>query len=96
MPAGPTRYQISPFSNSVARSLRRIQPVGAERIQDAIQSRALNPRPPAALQLLYGVYRIRVGNYRVIYQVDDRERTVEIGRIERRGEATYRNVRDLF
>lgn len=42
------------------------------------------------------IYRIRVGSYRIIYHVDDANRVVEIGRVESRGERTYRDLRDLF
>lgn len=36
------------------------------------------------------VYRVRVGNYRVIYEVYDKENVVLISRVLRRTETTYR------
>ena len=94
--ASPAPYWIKSFSNTVNRELRRIHPVEQQRIRDAIDSLARNPLPVGSVQLYDSVYRIRVGNYRVIYLVDDRERLVEIGRVEHRGEATYRDIRRLF
>ncbi|MCZ6675837.1 MAG: type II toxin-antitoxin system RelE/ParE family toxin [Candidatus Poribacteria bacterium] len=38
------------------------------------------------------IYRIRVGNYRVIYQVDDRNQIIRLGWVGRRREDTYRAV----
>lgn len=61
-----------------------------------IAALAANPRPTGALQIQPDVYRIRVGRYRLIYHVDDVIRVVTIGRVESRGEATYRGIRDLF
>jgi mRNA-degrading endonuclease RelE of RelBE toxin-antitoxin system len=42
------------------------------------------------------VYRLRVGDYRVIYKVFDKEQLVIIGRVARRSEKTYQDFEDLF
>jgi mRNA interferase RelE/StbE len=48
-----------------------------ERVCDAIRSLASNPRPPGCRELVGREgWRIRVGDYRVIYQIDDPARTV--------------------
>ena len=92
----PRRYLVSPFSNTVARALRRIHPIEERRIRGRIEALGENPKPVGCLQLYEDVYRIRVGDYRVIYKVDDEQLLIEIGQIEHRGEATYRGVRRLF
>jgi mRNA interferase RelE/StbE len=61
-----------------------------------VQALADDPRPPDIVQLEQNVYRLRVGDYRVIYRVLDEERIILIGRIVRRSESTYRNLRRLF
>ena len=94
--ASPMRYRIKPLSSGVNRNLRQIHPTQQQRIRDAINALSDNPRPVGMRQLSPGLYRIRVGDYRVIYRVNDPERWVEIGRIEHRGEATYRGLRRLF
>ena len=49
------------------------------RVRDAIQSLAQNPRPPGCLKLTGREgWRIRVGVYRVIYEIDDSERIITI------------------
>ena len=88
----PDRYWIKPFSNSVNRDLRRIHPTHQRRIRDAISELADCPRPVGALQLRPNLYRIRVGDYRVLYYVNDSERWIEISRVGHRGEATYREL----
>ena len=48
-----------------------------ERVCDAIRSLAGNPRPPGCRKLVGREgWRIRVGDYRVIYEIDDPARTV--------------------
>ena len=48
-----------------------------ERACDAIRSLAGNPRPPGCRKLVgRDGRRIRVGDYRVIYQIDDSARTI--------------------
>jgi len=53
--------------------LSRGQPSDADAIEDAIEELGGDPRPPGCTPLKghSGIWRIRVGNYRVCYQVDD-------------------------
>lgn len=63
-----------------------------ERLYMAIESLVNEPRP-YGVQKIRGeerVYRIRLGNYRVIYEVYDKENVVLILRVLRRSETTYR------
>lgn len=55
--------------------LSRQHPSDAEAIEVAIENLVETPRPPGCKPLkgFSGVWRIRVGNYRVCYQVDDGE-----------------------
>ena len=49
------------------------------RVCDAIRALAQNPRPSGCRKLTAREgWRIRVGNYRVIYEIDDRQQTVTI------------------
>ena len=89
-------YQIESASSLIKRELRRIPRPDRERIAEAVQALADDPHPPGVVQLEQDVYRLRVGNYRVIYKVLDEERIVLIGRLVRRSESTYRDLRRLF
>lgn len=54
-----------------------------------LESLAENPRPEGCTRLsgkLDGLYRLRSGNYRVVYQVKDKEFIVFILRIGKRGD----------
>ncbi|MBW4640241.1 MAG: type II toxin-antitoxin system RelE/ParE family toxin [Gloeocapsa sp. UFS-A4-WI-NPMV-4B04] len=66
--------------------LRRAQkelaelPTGVyERVRDSIDALAQEPRPPGCVKLTNRQgWRIRVGDYRVIYEIDDQHKTVTI------------------
>ncbi len=50
-----------------------------ERVVEAIRDLANNPRPAGCLKLTGREgWRIRIGDFRVLYEIDDRERSVTI------------------
>ncbi len=60
------------FLPAAARALAKIDPEARRRIQGAIALLARNPRPPASVALRgRDGMRVRVGDYRVIYAVQD-------------------------
>jgi mRNA interferase RelE/StbE len=89
-------YRVEALSSRIKRELRRVPPYDRERVIKAIEALAENPRPQGIVQLEPNVYRLRVGDYRIIYQVFDEEQLLIIGRVARRSEKTYRDVQDLF
>jgi mRNA interferase RelE/StbE len=72
--------------------LKRISRQDFERITRAIRALMEEPRPHGVAKLkgTDDGYRIRVGDYRVTYEVDDDDKTVVISHIRRRNEGTYR------
>ena len=88
MPGIPYRVDIAP---AAARQLRRLPPGEAARLRGPILALALEPRPPGATRLVGSEWwRIRVGDLRIVYAVDDTGRSVVILRAARRNESTYR------
>ena len=64
-------YEIE-FRPAALRELRKIDRSTQPRIQGAIALLAQDPRPPASRQLRGREgYRLRVGDYRIIYTIDD-------------------------
>jgi mRNA interferase RelE/StbE len=83
------RYQIE-FLPSAARELEALPREARGRVADAIEALADEPRPSLA-KLLSGtgrerLWRIPVGQYRVLYQVTDVHVTVAIVRVADRRE----------
>lgn len=73
------------------RALREFQSLSKEiqaRLTPRIEALADNPRPPGVKKLSSreDLYRIRVGDYRVIYQVQDKVLLVVVVRIGHRGD----------
>jgi mRNA interferase RelE/StbE len=63
------------------------------RIDRAISGLQKLPRPPGVKKLAdSGLWRVRVGNYRVVYAVDDAASLITVVRIARRNEDTYRRI----
>jgi mRNA interferase RelE/StbE len=75
-----------------ARREYRGLPIDAqERVTDAIDDLEADPRPPGCRKLVgKNGYRIRTGDYRILYAIDDRSRTVRIYRIGHRREVYRR------
>jgi mRNA interferase RelE/StbE len=67
-------YRIS-VSPAAARHLRKFDPQVRRRIQAVLELLAVEPRPPAATRLVGGAgeWRVRTGDYRIVYEVEDQE-----------------------
>ena len=73
------------------RQLQRIPPPHRQRVRSAVLDLAENPRPPNARKLTgRPAWRIRIGDYRVIYEIDDANATVLVVVIGPRGDVYRR------
>jgi len=62
-------------------------------VAKAISALEQEPRPPRVKKLaLSGLWRIRVGRYRVVYAIDDKQGLVIGVRVAKRTEDTYRRL----
>ena len=85
----PYRVELAPAAQ---RELRRLPPEVHGRLAGPIQALRENPRP-IGVRKLRGenrTWRIRVGAYRVVYDVYDDQEVVVVLRVTRRRESTYR------
>jgi len=73
------------------KAYERIHEPTRSRVNTAIDGLALEPRPAGVVRLAGSDdYRIRVGDYRIVYAVDDGDRVVIIARIAHRREVYRR------
>lgn len=81
-------YEIE-FVASAAKEFRSLEREIKHRVVAAIDELHKNPRPKGVCKLRghERLYRIRVGAYRVVYEVDDRARLIRVTRIRHRREA---------
>ncbi|MDQ7858548.1 MAG: type II toxin-antitoxin system RelE/ParE family toxin [Armatimonadota bacterium] len=61
----------------------------ARRIISRVEALATDPRPPGCVKLqgAADLWRVRVGEYRVIYAIDDDQRLVDIRVVRHRSDA---------
>jgi mRNA interferase RelE/StbE len=77
------------FRRSAEKDLRKLDAKVQTRVLRAVEPLAQNPRPDGCrkLQGSTDAYRIRVGDYRVIYTVDDAVFVVAVEKVRHRREA---------
>ena len=80
-------YTIS-YVPSAAKAIRKLDRPTARRLLVAIGALANDPRPPGCIQLKGGdgELRIRIGDYRVVYDVQDDQLVVLVLRVGHRRE----------
>ncbi len=87
------RLEVSPAADRDLEKLKgRIRRQDFERLRDSVNGLAEEPRPQGVRKIKgeEKAYRIRVGSYRVVYEVYDNDNLVLILQVARRSETTYR------
>jgi mRNA interferase RelE/StbE len=85
------RYELR-FKSSVAKDLRGLPPTDVRRILARVEALRTDPRPPGAEKLAAQErFRLRQGDYRVLYRVDDAAAIVEVVKIAHRRDV-YRDL----
>jgi mRNA interferase RelE/StbE len=80
----------------IEKQLAKIPAPFNQRLVNAMRALCTEPRPAQAKHLTQGLYRIRVGEYRVVYAVFDQEGVVFVGKVARRSEKIYRDLNVLL
>jgi mRNA interferase RelE/StbE len=82
-------YRVT-FAPSAARQLRKLEPQARRRVQAAVELLSLEPRPPAATQLVGGAgeWRVRTGDHRIVYEIHDGELLVLVLAVGHRAMST--------
>ncbi len=76
------------FSANVRKDFRKIPEADAQKILGKIQDLAVSPRPRGSKKLKGDVlFRIRIGAYRVVYEIEDDRLVVFIVRVKHRKDA---------
>jgi len=76
------------FARSARKELQNLDPQVARRILRQLEALVKNPRPSgvAKLEGASDLWRIRVGDWRVVYRILDRERLVDVIAVRHRRE----------
>ena len=81
-------YAIT-FARSARKELEKLDASLVNRILSRIEGLSETPRPPGCRKLVGQdrLWRIRVGDYRVIYTIDDETQSVDIAAVRHRRDA---------
>lgn len=94
-------FPNSSIEKKFEKKLRKIPPNVKNKIIDKVKSLSDEPRPfgkkpfkkltlPVSLYKYTAQYRIRIGDYRVLYDIDDTKKIVWILALRKRGKKTYK------
>ena len=85
----PEGGYVVTFAQSARREIERLPANIVNRVFPRIELLALEPRPPGCRKIVGAerLWRVRVGDYRVIYEISDEERTVDIIAVRHRSQA---------
>jgi mRNA interferase RelE/StbE len=80
-------YRVA-LTASAEKELHGLPSEVVARIVPRLERLAASPRPPGCKKLKGGdnEWRIRVGDYRIVYEIDDKAKTVDVTRIAHRRE----------
>jgi len=83
-------YEVSILKSAV-KQLQRLPRDPQERLLESMADLANSPRPIGAIKLVgRDAHRIRVGDYRIIYEIDDASQTVVVVAVTHRKDAYRR------
>ena len=88
-------YRVK-LTSRAQRELDKLPAQDLARIVAALQQLGGDPRPFGSKKLRASIYRIRVGDWRIIYAVFDKDNLIIVGKIARRSKDTYQRMGDLF
>ena len=79
------KYHII-YKGSAAKELRKLDKEAQRRLLMAIETLGITPRPDGVkkLKARFNQYRIRVGSYRVVYEIRDEQLLVRVLRVAHR------------
>ena len=80
-------YSIFWADKKAKKSFHELLPSIQERTAKAVKSLGSNPRPSGVKKLsgkLKGVWRIRIGDYRLLYDIDDKSKKIVLLHLDHR------------
>lgn len=90
MPGKEGRMYKLIIKKKILKQLDKLSDKDFERIDETIMALKQNPRPHGVEKLDKTAYRIRIGRYRVIYDIYDKEKVIDIVKVAPRREDTYK------
>lgn len=89
-------FEVRLRSKRVQRELDSLQEVDYGRVLVKLRALTTTPGPQGCEKLYDAVFRVRVGDFRIIYLIDEENKRIEVGGIRRRTGTTYKGIKGLF
>ncbi len=89
-------FEVRLRSKKVQRELDSLQETDYRRVLSKLKTLEESPWLQGYEKLYDNIYRVRVGDFRIIYLIDEQNKRVDVGAIRRRSEKTYKKINDLF
>ena len=89
------QYQLKPFNRRVKQRLRELPASLRSEMLDILYDLRENPYPPYAEPLrneYFGVWKIKVDGWRILYEVHEQDRYIQIDSIKPRDGKTYLSI----
>ena len=77
------------FTTKSANFIKKLDDINKKRVKEKIIKLSENPFPSEAVRVesykKYKVFRVRIGDYRILYNIDFKEKLIIIIKIDKRG-----------
>ena len=90
-----SKYSLK-VHRKVEKQLQRMPKNQLERVVNTMRSLSADPRPSGCVKLEEQLYRIRQGQYRIIYAIFENELFIVFCKVAKRSEDTYKNLQSLL
>lgn len=91
-------YPFLVLREAVQQRLEAVSPDVRKDLCGVIGMLTLDPRPAGSVPLAgyASAYRVRLGRWRILYEINEQIRSVAVARVEERGPTTYSNLEGDF
>ena len=89
------KYSLK-LHRDIEKQLAKMPSKQRERLIKTMRSFCDEPRPKGCIKLDDVLYRVRVGQYRIIYAIFDKEIIVFVCKVAKRTETTYQDLKRLL
>ncbi len=80
------------YHRNLEREIRRLPKRTIKRILETIEALASQPKPPGSRKITgHELWRVQVGNYRILYDIDEEEQIISTYRVGHRRDV-YRRL----
>ncbi len=85
-------YRVEIASSRVEKQILILPRQDRNKVAERILQLENESRPLGITKLKENIYRLRIGKYRVIYEVDDEKKVVIVTKVDKRRESTYKRI----